>query len=84
MAITNSNGNSASPENMPLWIFTFAKLFPPAVNSTLQVCMVFLINCTNWSVILYILRQKKVINPWVGRDLVTSTNFSPTPFSYSL
>ena len=51
MAITNSNGDSASPL---IWIFTSAKLFPPAVNSTLQVCMVFSINCTTWSGILYI------------------------------
>ena len=41
MAITNSNGDSASPWNTPLCIFTFANLFPPAVNSTLQVSMVF-------------------------------------------
>ena len=35
MAITKSNGESASPWNMPLWIFTSAKLCPPAVNSSL-------------------------------------------------
>ena len=57
MAITNSNGDSASPWNMPLWIFTSAKLFPPAVNFTLQVSIVFSINCWIWSGILYILRQ---------------------------
>ncbi len=44
MAITNSNGDSASLWNMPLWIFTSAKLYPPAVNSTHQVWMVFSIN----------------------------------------
>ena len=42
MAITNSNGDCASPWNMPLWIFTSAKVFPPAVNSTFQVSIVFL------------------------------------------
>ena len=56
MAITNCNGDSASPWNMPLWIFTSAKLCPPPVNSTLQVCRVFSINCMTWSGILYILR----------------------------
>ena len=57
MAITNSNGDSASPWNMPLWIFASANLFPPAVNSPLLVYMVFSINYTTWSGILYILRQ---------------------------
>ena len=41
MAIMNSKGDSASPRKMPLWIFVSAKLLPPAVSSTLQVCMVF-------------------------------------------
>ena len=45
IAITNNNSCSSSPWNMPLWIFTPAKLCPPAVNSTLQVCMVLSINC---------------------------------------
>ena len=57
MAITNSNGDSASPWNMPLWVFTSAQLFPPTVNSTLQICMIFSINCTTWPSILYIFRQ---------------------------
>ena len=48
MAITKTNGNSASPSNMPLFIFISAKLFPPTVNSTFQVCMFFSINCTTW------------------------------------
>ena len=42
---------------MPLCIFTSAKICPSAVNSTPQVCMVFSINYTIWSGILYILRQ---------------------------
>ena len=33
IAITNSNGDSAYPWNMPLWIFIYAKFFPPAVTS---------------------------------------------------
>ena len=41
MAIKNSNGDSASPWNKPLWIFALVKLLPPAVNSTLQVFIVF-------------------------------------------
>ena len=42
MAIMNSNSDSASPRKIPLWIFVTAKLFPPVVNSTFQVFMVFL------------------------------------------
>ena len=57
MAIMNSRGDSASPWKIPLWIFVSAKLFPPAVNSTLQFFMFFsmkfMISCD----ILYILRQ---------------------------
>ena len=41
VAIINSNGDSASPWNIPFLIFASEKLFPPAVNSTLQVFMVF-------------------------------------------
>ena len=56
MAIINSNGDSASHWNMPLWIFAFGKLFLLAVNSIPQVCLVFSINCMTSSGILYILR----------------------------
>ena len=41
IAIMNSWGDSASPWKIPLWIFVSAKLFPPAVISTLQVFMGF-------------------------------------------
>ena len=41
IAITNSNSDNAFPRNIPLWIFAWAKLFTPAVNSTLQFFMVF-------------------------------------------
>ena len=41
IAIMNSNGDSASPCNIPLWIFASPKLFPPAIDSSLQVFMVF-------------------------------------------
>ena len=34
IAITNSNGDRASPWKIPPWLFTPAKVFPPAVNST--------------------------------------------------
>ena len=57
IAIINSNGDSASPWNIPLWIFVSAKLFPPAINSTLQVFMVFSIKFMISSDILYILKQ---------------------------
>ena len=38
--IINSNGDCASPRNIPLWIFDSTKLFPPAVNSTFRDFMV--------------------------------------------
>ena len=41
MAIMNCRGDGASPSKIPLWIFVSAKLFPPAVNSTLQFFVVF-------------------------------------------
>ena len=41
IAIMNGRGDSASPWKIPLWIFVSAKLFPPAVNSTLQFFMVY-------------------------------------------
>ena len=44
IAITNSVGDSASPRDIPLLIFASAKLFSPAVNSTVQIFMVFSIN----------------------------------------
>ena len=55
MVITNSIGDSTSSWNMSLWIFTSTKLFPPAVNSTLQVSMVFSINWSDFSYILVLL-----------------------------
>ena len=55
MAIMNSKGDSASPWKIPLWIFVSAKLFLPAVNSTLQVFMVFSMKFMTY--ILYILRH---------------------------
>ena len=57
MAIMNSKGDSASPWKIPLWIFVSAKLLPPAVRSTLQVCMVFSMKFMTLCDILYILRQ---------------------------
>ena len=58
ITITNSNGDSASSWNIPPWIFSSAKLLPPAVNYTLQVFTVFLIKfmtlktCTLWGSLL--------------------------------
>ena len=40
IAIINSNDDSETPMNIPLWTIASAKLFPPAVNSTLQVFIV--------------------------------------------
>ena len=56
MAIMNSNGDSASPRKIPFWIFVSAKLFPPAVNFTLNVFMVFSIKFMTSCDILNILR----------------------------
>ena len=36
ISITNSEGEFASPWKIPFWIFTAAKIFPPAINSTFQ------------------------------------------------
>ena len=55
MAIMISKGDSASPWKMPLWIFVSAMLLPPAVSSTLQVCMVFSMKFMTSCDILYIL-----------------------------
>ena len=57
MAIKNTDGDSGSPGNILLWIFASCKLFPPAVNSTLQILMVFSNKLMTLSDILYILRQ---------------------------
>ena len=56
MAIMNSKGDRASPWKIPLYIFASAKLHPPAVNSTVQVFMVFSIEFMTSSDILYIFR----------------------------
>ena len=57
MAIMDSNGESVSPWNISLWIITSGKLFPLAVNSSLQVYMAFSIKFMTSCNILYILRQ---------------------------
>ena len=57
MSIMNVNGDSGSFWNILLLIFASAKLLPPAVNSILQVFMVFLIKFMTSYDILYILRQ---------------------------
>ena len=57
MAIMNNKGDRASPLKISLWSFASDKLLPPAVNSTLQVFLVFSIKFMTSSDILYILRQ---------------------------
>ena len=57
ITIPNSNGDSASPWNIPPWIFISAKPFPLVIKTTLQVSMVFWINSMTTSGILHILRQ---------------------------
>ena len=50
MGITYSKGERASPWKIPLWIFASAKLLPPAVNSTLQVFLVFSRKFITWDI----------------------------------
>ena len=57
IAIINSNGDSASPWNKPLWTFASAKFLSPTTSSTFQVFMVFSIKFMTSCDILYILRQ---------------------------
>ena len=52
-AIKNRNGDRSSPWNITFWFFVSAKLFPPAVNSTRQVFMVFVIKFMNSSDIFF-------------------------------
>ena len=64
IAIMNNNGDNASPWNIPPWIFDSAKLFPPAVNSIFQVCMVSSVKFMTSFDILYIRRQ--LLSSFVG------------------
>ena len=57
MAIMNSNGDRASPWNIPLWIFLSAKLLPPAVNYTVQIFMVFSIKFMTSCDFFYVLKH---------------------------
>ena len=57
IAITNNSGDSKSPWKIRLWIFFSVKLFPPAVNSTVPVLVVFTIKFMTSSDVLDILRQ---------------------------
>ena len=57
ITILNDNGDSASPLKICHWIFSSGKLLLFAVNSTLQVLMVFSIKCMTSSNILYVLKQ---------------------------
>ena len=41
IAITNGNGDNASPRNRPLWILTSDDFFPPADNFTRQISSFF-------------------------------------------
>ena len=54
IAITNRNCDRAPQLNIPQWIFTAVKLFPPAVCSTHQISMVFSIKFITSPDILYI------------------------------
>ena len=54
---TNSNGDTASPWKIALWIFPSTNLFPHAVGFTRQFSMEYSINFMTSPDILYILRQ---------------------------
>ena len=54
-AISNNDDDSASSWKIPLWIFSTAKVFPPAVNYTFQFFMASVVNFMTLSDILYIL-----------------------------
>ena len=53
-AITNNHGKSAPPLKIPLRIFSFAKVFPSAVNSTLQFSIASMMNYITLLDILFI------------------------------
>ena len=55
--IMNSIGDSASPRNIPFWVFDSAKLLHLAVSYSFQIFMVFSIKFMTSSDVLYILRH---------------------------
>ena len=64
IAIWNRNGDNTSPRKILLRISVPAKLFPLAINSTLQFLIVSSINLMTLSDILYILRQFIILLCW--------------------
>ena len=54
IAITNSIVKCEIARNMPLWIFTHASVFPPAVNSTFSFSMALVMKFMIKSLIFYI------------------------------
>ena len=56
IVITYNNGESVFLWKIPLWIFTSAKVFPPAFNSTFQFFIASVMNFMTLSDILYIFR----------------------------
>ena len=85
IAITNINGDSASLRKIPPLILTWAKLFLPAVNSTLQASTVFSINVKTSLNILYIFRQC-IIQVWgtMSEALLSSIQAIARFFSFAL
>ena len=57
IAITKSNGDSATLWKILLWIFTSIKLFPLAISSNLQFSIVFLIDFMTSVYLFHILSQ---------------------------
>ena len=82
MAITNSNSDSASPWNMPLWIFTSANLCRPVVVSALHVCMVFSINCTTF--LVFYTFWDSVVSSFGGLLFLILSSITPLEFFTSV
>ena len=86
MVIMNSNGDSASSWNMPLWTFASAKLLPPAVNYTFQVFMVLLIKFMTSSDIIIIINNNNNNNNTVTvmtLPMISVITLIPLILSYS-
>ena len=57
IAIATNSGQSESPWKITIWIFTPARAWPPAINSTLQFSMTFMMKFMISSDILYIFKH---------------------------
>ena len=63
ITITNSNSDSTSLWNIPLWNFTPVKVFPHTDNSTVQF---FLVSSINFDFAEYFIHFETVLSSFVG------------------